>query len=132
MVPTASATPSGLVADSGVIYFGEAHANKLGRLDPATNLVTEWDVGQGPERLALGAAGAVYFTERWADRIGRILPSGNYYTSETSGAAAPEPVGLVGFAPCTRRWYTERARPRWLNWRSAACCLTSSRGALLL
>ncbi len=109
IVPTASATPSGLVADSGVIYFGEAHANKLGRLDPVSNLVTEWDVGQGPERLALGAAGAVYFTERWADRIGRILPSGNYYTSETSGAAASEPVGLVSqVSGTTTLWYTER------------------------
>ncbi len=109
LVPTPNCTPSGTLAADGVIYFAESHGNKLARLDPTTNIVTEWDVGQGPERLALGSAGAIYFTERWADRIGRILPAGNYYTSEGFGDAGSEPVGLVSeIAGATTLWYTEK------------------------
>ncbi len=108
-VPTPDSTPGGILVGDGIVYFTEAHANKIARLDPATNLLTEWDVGQGPERLVLGPAGGVYFTERWADRIGRILPAGNFYTSESSGATASEPVGLVADLSGTPSlWYTER------------------------
>ena len=108
-VPTAGSTPGGILVADGIVYFTEAHANKIGRLDSATNLITEWDAGQGPERIVLGPAGGVYFTERWADHIGRILPSGNYYTSESSGASASEPVGLVAdLSGVPSLWYTER------------------------
>ena len=109
IVPTGASTPSGILAADGVVYFGESNANRLGRLDPATDVVTEWSVGQGPQELAMGPAGGVYFTERWGDHIGRVLPSGNYYTSETAGASGSQPTGidcdLIGMGAL---WYTQR------------------------
>jgi streptogramin lyase len=108
-VPTSSSTPAGILVADGVVYVAEAHANKLARLDPSANTFTEWDVGQGPERVALGPASGIYFTERWADHIGRILPGGSFYTSESSGAAGSEPIGLVAdLAGVPSLWYTER------------------------
>ncbi|MDD5263207.1 MAG: hypothetical protein PHU43_00005, partial [Candidatus Bipolaricaulis sp.] len=108
-VPTPGSTPGGIVVADGMVYFTEAHGNMLGRLDPATNLITEWDVGLGPERLAIGPEGGVYFTERWADRIGRILPGGDFYTSEAAAAAGSEPLGLVvDLSGPPSLWYTER------------------------
>ncbi len=108
-VPTPGSTPGGIVVADGIVYFTEARANKLGRLDPATNLIAEWDVGLGPERLVIGPEGGVYFTERWASNIGRILPGGDFYTSETAGAAGSEPLGLLADLSGTPSlWYTER------------------------
>ncbi len=109
-VPTASSTPSGILTTGSVVYFGESHANKLGRLDPASDVVTEWNVGQGPQELAMGPAGGVYFTERWADHIGRILPSGNFYTSEAAGATGSEPMGVAcDTTGVGTLWYTQRS-----------------------
>jgi streptogramin lyase len=109
IVPTASSTPSGIVAADGIVYFGESHTDRLGRLDPATDAVTEWSVGQGPQELAMGPAGGVYFTERGADRIGRILPSGGFYTSETAGASGSEPMGVAcDLTGVGTLWYTQR------------------------
>ncbi len=108
-VPTPGSTPGGIVVADGSVYFAEAHGNKLARLDPATNLFTEWDVGLGPERLVIGPEGGIYFTERWADQIGRILPGGDFYTSESVGTAGSEPLGLViDPSGSPSLWYTER------------------------
>ena len=108
-VPTVNSIPGGILVTGGLIYFTESHGNKIGQLDPTASAITEWDVGQGPERVALGPEGGVYFTERWADQIGRILPTSNFYTSESSGAVASEPVGLVADLSGTPSfWYTER------------------------
>jgi virginiamycin B lyase len=109
-VPTSSSTPSGILAVDGVVYFGESTAGQLGRLDPTTNAVTEWNVGDGPQELALGPAGGVYLTERWGDRIGRILPGGGFYTSETASASGSEPSGIASdLTGVGTLWYTQRA-----------------------
>lgn len=108
-VPTASSTPSGILATDGVVYFGESNGDKLGRLDPATDVVTEWSVGNGPQELALGPAGGVYFTERWGDRIGRIMPGGGFYTSESAGASGAQPSGIAcDLTGVGTLWYTQR------------------------
>jgi len=106
-LPNANSLPGGIIAAGGSVYFTEAGGNRIGLLDVAANTITEWDVGQGPERLALGSSNGVYFTERWADRIGRIYPTGNYYSSETSGISPSGPMGLVMDVSGTSLWYTQ-------------------------
>jgi streptogramin lyase len=106
-LPNANSLPGGIVAAGGSVYFTEAGGNRIGLLDVAANTITEWDVGQGPERLALGSSNGVYFAERWADRIGRIYPSGNYYSSESSGTSPSGPMGLVMDVSGTSFWYTQ-------------------------
>jgi len=109
-VPTPHATPSGIATADGLVYFGESNADHVGRLDPVTNLVTEWSVGRGPQELTMGPAGGVYFTERWGDRIGRVVPSGSFYTSEIAGDVGCQPSGIVcDLTGGGTLWYTQRA-----------------------
>jgi streptogramin lyase len=115
-LPNANSLPGGIAAAEGRVYFTEAGGNRIGLLDVATHTITEWDVGQGPERLVLGPANSVFFTERWADRIGRIYPSGNYYSSETAGASPSEPMALtLDETGGLSIWYTERSATKVAN-----------------
>src|SRR3989442_7835551 len=60
----------------GMIWFTEQAGNRIGRLDPATGRITEYDVPT-PRANAYGIIGsrqemAVYFAELEADQIGRV------------------------------------------------------------
>jgi len=85
-VPTSEAGPrSVVVAPGGSIWFTEYRANKIGRLDPCTGQIDEYEVPsnnagpsgyvEGPLDIVVGPDGALWFTEATATVLGRIDPT---------------------------------------------------------
>ena len=72
---------------NGDIYFTMYNDNKIARLIPLTNTITEWTVptnNSGPLDLTLDSfSGSVYFTEHKGNKIGRLIPSTNTITEWT-------------------------------------------------
>ena len=68
------------VAANGVVWFTDANG-QIGRLDPASEAVTEIDVEGFPREINVASDGAVWFTERFAPQaVGRIDPATNAVT----------------------------------------------------
>ncbi|MGB7952392.1 MAG: hypothetical protein WCF23_00300, partial [Candidatus Nitrosopolaris sp.] len=69
---------------SGNIYFVEHNGNKIGRLAPDDNSITEWIIptnSSGPTGLAFdSSSGSLYFTENNTNKIGRLVLSTNTFT----------------------------------------------------
>jgi streptogramin lyase len=66
----------------GNVWFTEVAGNKIGRLNPATNEITEWTIPT-PISAPLGldaSGGFIYFVEYNAGKIGRLNPSTNEIT----------------------------------------------------
>ena len=60
---------------TGNIYFTESSGNKIGRLVPSTNTITEWNIptdNSGPKDLVFDSVSSVYFIESKANKIGRF------------------------------------------------------------
>jgi streptogramin lyase len=84
--PTAGSTPLDVaVAPNGIVWFTEGFDGRIdgqiGRLDPATGVITEIDVEGFPREINIASDGAVWFTERFAPQaVGRINPATNAVT----------------------------------------------------
>jgi virginiamycin B lyase len=80
VLPTTAAGRTGITsAADGSIWFTEKNANKVGRLDPATGAVTEFNVptaASAPDQITATPDGNVWFTERYGRKIGRIRDAG--------------------------------------------------------
>ena len=84
-VPTNSKDISSMVSDfAGTLYFAENNASKIGRLVPATNMITEWsqpNTSSRPNGVAFDpSSGGLYFIENNANKIGRLVPATNIFT----------------------------------------------------
>ena len=70
------------VDSTGNIYFTEYASNKIGRLTPATNTITEWNIptdDSGPYSINFDAiSGNIYFTE-YASNKNRKTNTSNKY-----------------------------------------------------
>lgn len=81
--PTAGSTPLDVVvAENGIVWFTEGFDGsvdgQIGRLDPATGVITEIDVDGFPHEINIASDGAVWFTERFTPQaVGRIDPATN-------------------------------------------------------
>jgi streptogramin lyase len=72
-----------MVSDfAGNAYFSETSSNKIGRLEPSTNTVTEWGISSSgnssarPTGIAFDpSTGTIYFTESGTNKIGRYEPT---------------------------------------------------------
>ena len=66
------------------VYFTESSSNKIGKLDPATNTITEWNIPTNssmPVSIKFDSStGNVYFTESSSNKIGRLVPINNEFT----------------------------------------------------
>jgi virginiamycin B lyase len=74
-----------MAISSGKVYFAELTGNKVGRLDPSTNQITEWDVptsGSWPREVAV-YGGKVWFNEELSNKIGKLFPTGGTVTNVT-------------------------------------------------
>lgn len=114
-IPTPGVTfPAGLTVspDDKYLYFGETLANKIGRLDPATGEIIEYDLVAlrkdllggalpggnplpNPGQLRFGSDGKIYFVQgtfTGGSRIGQLDPE----TSEYHELETPSPVSM----PC--------------------------------
>ncbi|HET7644610.1 MAG TPA: hypothetical protein VFK40_13980 [Nitrososphaeraceae archaeon] len=61
---------------TGNIYFTEYASNKIGRLIPSTNTITEWNIpteNSGPTDLVSdGSSSSIYFIEDKTNKIGKV------------------------------------------------------------
>ncbi len=85
MVLSKSISPKILEVDSstGNVYFIESNSNKIGRLVPSTNMITEWLTRTNTintKYLTLGFNAELYFIESNSNKIGRLVPSTNMIT----------------------------------------------------
>jgi streptogramin lyase len=87
-LPASTDRIGGIVSDfAGNAYFPQTIQDKLGRLEPATNMVTEWEISgndttkAAPTGIAFDpTSGSIYFTEAGTDKIGRLEPATNTVT----------------------------------------------------
>ena len=95
-IPTPNSLPSGLAIDPAVgkVYVAQFDGGKIAELDPATDVITEWAVGSGPNHL-IWNLGDVYFSESTGDRLARLSPSFGTYSSEALPTLGSFPQGLA-------------------------------------
>jgi virginiamycin B lyase len=87
-LPTSSTQDSGFAITSSFsgneIYFVDSNSNKIGRLAPTTNLITEWNIPTAnslPTSIKFDpSTGTVYFVESNSNKIGRLVPFYNEFT----------------------------------------------------
>ena len=79
VIPTVDSQPRGVAVDSSDnVYFTELWGDKIGRLVPSTNVITEWVIPKGmqvaiyPMGVAVDSSDNVYFTEHYENNIGRL------------------------------------------------------------
>jgi len=97
------------IGPGGEVYFAEVYGDRIGRLDPATNVITEWPAGDGPHYLMLGDSGELYFTEKEGNRISRLIPSSDFYSSETVPTGGAQPWGILRTTDGgPKLWFAER------------------------
>jgi len=110
-VPTPDPGLEGIaLSPGGKVYFAETSSDKIGRLNPFTNVITEWSAGDGPRYLVLGDSGELYFTEGAGNRISRLIPSGDFYSSETVPTSVGGPTGLLRTVDGgVQLWFAERS-----------------------
>ena len=82
-------------------FFPQTTQNKLVRLEPATNIVTEWEISSNsssnaaPTGIAFDpTTGSVYFTESGTDIIGRLEPGRGMITKWEVGSK-PQALGVT-------------------------------------
>jgi streptogramin lyase len=87
-IPSYSKDIANVASDfGGNAYFSETSTNKIGRLEPATNMITEWTLptnSSKPAGIAFDpSSGSVYFAESSANKIGRLVVATNAITEWT-------------------------------------------------
>jgi virginiamycin B lyase len=94
------------VAANGEIWFTERFVPlAVGRLDPATNTVTEFPVtpGVGPEGITASPDGSIWFTQTTKGNVARITDDG--VITEAKAVKRSEPFGITVDADADP-WYT--------------------------
>lgn len=106
---TALPTPQGVTTGpDGNIWYTDPGSNKVGRLDPATNVVTEFTLptaGSNPIGITTGPDGALWFALFGTDAIGRLDPATGAIT-EFPLAVGSGPQEIVT-GPDGNLWFTE-------------------------
>jgi streptogramin lyase len=112
-IPLAAASrPSAIVAGAdGNLWFTEPGANRIGRINPATGVVTEFSAGltqnAAPSGIALARDGSIWFTEQNADRIGRITPATGAIQEFAAGITPGSGPAAITLGPDDKLWFTE-------------------------
>jgi streptogramin lyase len=94
------------VAPDGIVWFTEG-LGQIGRLDPATGVITEIDVDGFPREISIASDGAVWFTERFTPQaVGRINPVPDPDADDVT--LFPVDGGPLGIAPAAdgSMWFT--------------------------
>ncbi|MDP1922446.1 MAG: SMP-30/gluconolactonase/LRE family protein [Myxococcales bacterium] len=74
-IPSVNPEPDGItIGADGNVWFAETRAGKLGRLNPATGVMTEYPLpGAHPIKLTRGPDGNLWFTTQ-EHQVGRFIP----------------------------------------------------------
>jgi virginiamycin B lyase len=93
------------VASNGTVWFTEANARAIGRLDPVTDTFTETPVPVGiPRQIAIASDGKVWFTERFSRAVGRLDPSTDQVTEFPTPGVGPEDIAATADGAL---WFTQ-------------------------
>ena len=71
-LPTANATPLGLVSTPNGLYVSEHSANSIARLSPWGEFGRELRTKSSPDAITLGPDGALWYTSGDESKIGRL------------------------------------------------------------
>jgi streptogramin lyase len=95
----------------GNLWFTERRASRIGRLNPTTLELTEFQVSLGNPRLIhiISALGALWFTEQLDNKIGRITTTGDI-TEWVVPTAGADPSYLA-LGPDGNIWFSEYGCP---------------------
>ena len=107
--PTPGASPSDVAVDaSGIVWFTESGASQIGRLDPATGVITEIPTSNVPRDITVATDGQVWFTSRFTPQaVSRLNPATNEITVFPVASGGPQgiassPDGSVWFTLTTK------------------------------
>jgi streptogramin lyase len=108
-LPTYSKDISNVISDfAGNAYFSESTINKIGRLEPPRNMITEWRLPTNssiPTGVAFDpTSGSIYFSETGSNKIGRLNPTINIITEWRLPTNSSRPTG-VAFDPTSKSIY---------------------------
>jgi uncharacterized repeat protein (TIGR01451 family) len=105
----APAGPFGItVGPDGDLYFTELNAQRIGRIDPRTHIVTEFSsptTGQ-PAEITAGPDGNLWFTESNSNQIGQFNPTTQVVTEYAIPTANSFPNGITA-GPDGNIWFCE-------------------------
>jgi YVTN family beta-propeller protein len=87
-----SIDPSAVAVGDNAVWVADLNANKVIRVDPATDVTTTISVGDGPSAIAVGE-GAVWVVDRADNAVVKISPSLN--SVETTIPVGVSPVGIA-------------------------------------
>jgi virginiamycin B lyase len=87
-------------SNSHDIYFVEQNGNKIGRLSPDRNNITEWTVpitSKSNDLLGITSdfSGNIYFVEHNGNKIGRLSPDANTITEWVIPTNSSGPIGVA-------------------------------------
>jgi virginiamycin B lyase len=100
-LPSAGARPGHILYAADFLgqafWFSEPGVDKIGRMDYATNAISEYPIptpASGPAGLAAGVDGFIYFAETDANKIGVLSPDGIIHEYPIPQQTS-RPVGIV-------------------------------------
>jgi virginiamycin B lyase len=118
-IPSAKGIPVGITSGpDGVLWFTEVNVNKIGRIDPATHIITEYPIptpkSGAAEGITSGPDGAIWFseggtgdTDNGANKIGRIDLTTHQITEYPTLSPGSGPALIVS-GPDNAIWFTEQ------------------------
>jgi virginiamycin B lyase len=110
-IPSLGSEPWGLAVDgSGNVWFAETAANRIGKLEVASGVISEYTIptaNSQPWEVAIGGDGTVWFTEKAGNKIGSLAPSTRAVTEYTLPTDGAEPAGIA--IQGIYVWFTESA-----------------------
>ena len=106
--PTPSSFPASIaVGPDGALRFTESAVDQVGRLDPATGVITEFS-GLPAGQIISGPLNSVWFTNPTDNEIGRIDVSTGQVTQYPIPTSDSQPDGITEM-PDGSIWFTENA-----------------------
>lgn len=110
-IPTPNSQPHDVIVDeSGIIWFTEINANKIGKFNPTTEQFTEYQIptpSSRPHGLVADGKGNIWFTEVGAGKIGKLdskTGSIEEYSTPTKNSGPHTPIVFDNFL-----WFTEQS-----------------------
>lgn len=107
-IPTANSQPQDIASGGNVLYFTEAGANKIGKIDLNGN-ITEYAIptaNSQPRGITVAADGSVYFTQFNSGKIGRLDPVAGTIVEFALPTGSGAPFGITTDIS-GNLWFTE-------------------------
>lgn len=109
-LPSSDSRPYGIAVNSqGIPFFCEFGTNKIGRIDPATMSISEFQLPKGsrPRRIAITSDDMVWYTDYQRGYLGRLDPqTGRVEEWPSPGGSKSGPYGMTA-TPDGLVWYSE-------------------------